>query len=197
VPRRERPETLDGIAAAFARACDQAGVRYVFVGGFAVLAWGQPRTTSDIDVLVQYGEADIPRVVEALEAQGLEVEAHDLRAARKDGSHVTVFTADPILTVDIKPALEDHEVDQISAGTDVVLERGPVRVAPAADTVAYKLVFGSPQDLQDARSIVARQGDRLDLERLWTLAERHGVLDEARELVRSVQAALDEEASGS
>ncbi len=177
---------LDEVASAFAGACRTEAVEYVFVGGFAVLAWGQPRTTSDIDALVDYQERNIPGLVEALEDAGLEVSGYDLRAALKDGSHVTVSTGDPILTVDIKPALEPRELDQIERASEVPLGQEPVRVATAADTVAFKVLFGSEQDLQDARSIVARQGERLDRERLWRTAREQGVLAEARELVASV-----------
>jgi hypothetical protein len=39
----------------------------------------------------------------------------------------------------------------------------------------FKLKFGSPQDIQDARSILVRQAGRLDMARLRALAETIGV----------------------
>lgn len=188
--------SLDSVAASFARACREAGIDYVFVGGFAVIAWGQPRTTSDLDVLVRLDEDKIPAFVTALEDQSLETSVRDLRSGIATGSHVSVFTPDPVLTVDIKPALEAYEVDQIQAARTIELEGEAVRVARPEDTVVFKLVFGSEQDIQDARSIVARQIGHLDRERLWSVAEREDVLPGTRELVEDVEAALEAESSG-
>jgi hypothetical protein len=44
---------LEDLALAFDRACRTAGVEYAYVGGIAVIAWGQPRTTMDVDALVR------------------------------------------------------------------------------------------------------------------------------------------------
>jgi len=193
VPAPDGTVPLDNVAARFARACRRAEVDHLFVGGFAVVAWGQPRTTSDIDTLLRYGEEDVERLVGALADEDLETSTRDLRAALTDGSHVSVFTGDPILTVDIKPALDASEVEQIQDGVEVQLDEGPVSVAPPADTVVFKVLFGSEQDLQDARSILARQGDRLDRERLGALASRHGVGDEVDQILAEVEAALEED----
>lgn len=108
-----------------------------------------------------------------------------------EGAHVSVSTPDAVLTVDIAPATEPHEIEEIREGIEIQLDDGPVRVAPAADQVVFKALFGTPQDLQDARSILARQGDDLDHERLWALAERHGVVDQVEGSVDEVDAVLD------
>lgn len=43
---------IEALALAFDRACRRAGVEYAFIGGVAVMAWGQPRATMDVDALV-------------------------------------------------------------------------------------------------------------------------------------------------
>ena len=42
-------------------------VRYVLIGGFAVIAHGGARTTKDIDLLIDAGPANVARVREALQ----------------------------------------------------------------------------------------------------------------------------------
>lgn len=183
---------LDEVARRFSRACRSADVPYVLVGGFAVVAWGQPRTTSGLDALVRYEKDDVERWTEALAAEGLETSVRDLRLGLEQRSHVSIFTEDPVLTVDVRPALDARETDEIRDAVEIDLGGEPVRIARAEDTVVFKLVFGSEQDRQDARSILARQGDRLDEDRLTRLADREGVLGSLRSLQEEVDEAIEE-----
>jgi hypothetical protein len=48
------------------RALNEAGARYVLIGGFAVIAHGATRFTKDIDLLVEDGPENIARVKRGL-----------------------------------------------------------------------------------------------------------------------------------
>jgi len=177
------------VAAAFHRACERADVGYVFVGGMAVNAWGQPRTTSDLDALAIIVPAVVDRFVEALARERLTAHASDFQASFKDAAHVTVHCPTPDLHVDIKFARTSSERAQVRHGVSITISTGPIRVARPEETIAFKLHYGSPQDLQDARSILVRQEGRLDEARLAELAFELGVdqvLDQMRAEIRSV-----------
>jgi hypothetical protein len=60
---------------------------YVIVGGFAVLFYGNPRTTMDIDYVMQLGDEDIPVLIKFLQENGFFADEHDMRAALKESSH--------------------------------------------------------------------------------------------------------------
>lgn len=167
--------SVEELAVAFHRACEAVDVPYAYVGGIAVLAWGQPRSTADIDTLLDVDAEDASDLAEALEGEDLTLDPRDLRDAFDDDSHVTVLDARSPFHVDVKLALTTEEKREVRDAVEVPLDAGPVRIAPAEDTVAYKLHFGTPQDLQDARSILVRQAGRLDLDRLRDVAERLGV----------------------
>lgn len=167
-------------ALAFDRACRVAAVRYALVGGFAVMAWGQPRATTDVDALTRLDGVGLNDFVGALAAEGLRVAREDLEDAVDEGGHVTVFDAQSSYHVDLKPARTDAEKDQVETATEVAFETGRLRVASAEHTVAYKLLYGSERDLQDARSILAKLGRDLDRAKLARIAAR---LDVATQLV--------------
>lgn len=173
------------IAVAFDRACRKAGVAYAFMGGVAVMAWGQPRATTDVDALVELPLFAVDRCAAALAEEGLGVDPADFRDAFKDGSRVTVHEPGSVFHVDVKLARTREERREIADAQDVPFGAGSLRVTSAEDTVAYKLVFGSEQDLKDARSIVVRQEGRLDLARLRALARGLGVEDALDDLLAS------------
>jgi hypothetical protein len=166
---------LRDAALAFDRACRSAGVSYAFVGGIAVMAWGQPRATSDVDALV-----DLPE-------EGLQLDPRDVQDARADRSHVTVFHEASGFHVDMKLVETPAEREEIARGVSVKLVDGAVVVPPPEETVAYKLLFNSEQDLKDARSILVRQEGHLDVARLRELARGLGVADALEALLHETQ----------
>lgn len=163
------------VAAAFDRAARRVGARYALIGGLAVSAWGQPRATQDVDCLLDLPAGAEAAFRQALASEGLDVATEDIAAASADQSHLTIFDKDSAYHVDCKLARSIDELAQVRDAKDVALAQGLLRVARAEDTIAFKVLFGSPQDLQDVRSILVRQRGRLDLPRLWALAARLGV----------------------
>src|SRR5581483_5417317 len=142
---------VERTALAFDRACTKSGVAYAYVGGVAVLAWGQPRATSDVDALV-VPPATFGAFVEALGREGLVVDPRDLEDARRDGSHVSVFDDATGFHVDCKMVKSDLERGEVARARIVPFDGGKLVVIAPEETIAFKLKFGSPQDVQDARS---------------------------------------------
>lgn len=162
-------------ALAFDRACQKASVRYALVGGFAVMAWGQPRATTDVDALARLDGVRLESFANALENEGLRVAVEDLKDVMGRGGHATIFDTRSAYHVDLKPARSSDERDQVEAAQTVPFEGGQLRVASAEHTIAYKLLYGSERDVQDARSILARLGPDLDKALLRVLAEKLGI----------------------
>lgn len=178
---------LEEVALAFDRTCRAAGIAYAFVGGIAVLAWGQPRATMDVDALIRFETDQAEAFTEAAARQGLQVSKADLLDAAAEGTHVTAFDTQSAFHVDVKIAASDEERAEIEDAVDVEFEGGRLRIVRAEETVAFKLKFGSEQDLADARSILARREGKLDVKRLEALAQRLGVQDRLRRIRRDVE----------
>src|SRR5688572_6246859 len=95
------------------RSLRAARVPHVFVGALAVAAFGVPRTTTDVDVIVDYREEDAPRLAESFRRQAFQVSAEDLRDARAEGAHCTVHDTRSAFRVDIAPAARPRAKDAI------------------------------------------------------------------------------------
>ena len=52
------------------RLFEEEGVEYLIIGGYAVIAYGHPRFTNDLDLLIQASQANGERAVRALERFG-------------------------------------------------------------------------------------------------------------------------------
>lgn len=174
---------------------DAVGTPYVIVGGFAVSVWGNPRTTEDVDAIVQYTRDDIASLVEALAARSLQVDSDDLRDSLEDGSHATVFAGATGYRVDVIPSTRPDRQRQIEEARPVELLGRKVPVSSAEATIAYKLRFGSAQDVRDAEAIYARRREQLDVPHLGRLCATLDVTVRLESLIRRVDAALDRDAN--
>ncbi|HUR70063.1 MAG TPA: hypothetical protein VM370_12530 [Candidatus Thermoplasmatota archaeon] len=181
---------LEETALAFDRAARAAMVPYALVGGFAVSAWGQPRSTSDVDALVVLPDAKVESFAAAIRHEGLTVSMADLRDVLRQGGHVTIFDPESSFHVDAKLCRTASEREQVEQAAEVPFHGAKLRFARAEDTVAYKLLYGTPQDVNDAATILARQAGKLDEGRLMSIALKLGVAPALRELEAKVQRGL-------
>lgn len=156
----------------FARLVD-AGVRFVVVGGVAVVLQGVARLTADIDLVLDLDPDNARRAIEALQAHGLQplapVNALDFADPAKrqewiDTKHLDVFSmrdpANPLVTVDLfaRPPLP---FEDLWAHADVFhVQDRDLRVASIADLIAMKRAAGRPQDHIDAEKLERLQQER-------------------------------------
>ncbi len=160
-----------------------ARVGHVFVGGLAVAAFGVPRTTTDVDVIVGYREQDAPRLAESFRHRSFQVSAEDLRDARAEGAHCTIHDTLSAFRVDLAPATRPRAKDAIRHSVRVRWRGSTLPIADPEHTIV-KLAYGSDQDIEDALGILVRQRGRLKVRRMREFGGRQGVLKALRELER-------------
>ena len=52
-------------------ALEAAGIEYMIGGSLALAAWGEARSTQDVDVVVSLGSVDMPVLSQELERRGM------------------------------------------------------------------------------------------------------------------------------
>src|SRR2546425_7416681 len=65
-------------------------VNHVFVGGVTVLAFGMPRTTTDVDVIAAIDARRIPKIVAGFPRSGVFASPQDLDDAPVEGGPLTI-----------------------------------------------------------------------------------------------------------
>jgi hypothetical protein len=131
------------------------GVKYLIVGGYAVIFHAQPRTTKDIDLLIQADPRNAHAIYEALTEFGLplgEIRPEDFA----DRGSFYRFGHEP-RCVDILPDIPGVDFDAAwDRRVEGVIDRETGLKASfisAEDLIATKLAAGRPQDLADADAI--------------------------------------------
>lgn len=148
---------------------------YALTGSVASSIYGEPRATNDLDVVVQIGTADAPRLAAAFPPDRFYVPPEEVilsEISRAHGAHLNIIALDSMTKADLYPLAEKQ---QAWFARRRPLELGGRRVWVAAPEVVilHKLIFhregGGEKHLRDVRAMMAAPAG--DLDRDWLAAE--------------------------
>jgi hypothetical protein len=148
-------------AAEIESVCAELDLRHCFIGGLAVLRWGEPRLTRDVDltVLALFGEEET--VVDALlgrfpsrvdDARDFALRHRTLLLRASNGIPLDVALG----------ALPFEERSTERASPWPITDEVNLRVCSAEDLVVHKVFAGRDRDWLDVEGIAVRQGRALD-----------------------------------
>ena len=167
-------------------------VVYVVVGGLAVLFYGIPRTTMDIDIIIKMNMGEIKRFVEFLKENDFFADEEDIKAAFEEKSHATIEDKSTMVRLDIKGIYSENDRITLERRGKVSFADFVFYVASPEDLIANKLLFGSEQDVKDAEGIYARQFENMDMAYLEERCERLEVYEEFLTMKKGVERRMKE-----
>jgi hypothetical protein len=131
------------------------GVRYLIVGGYAVIFHAQPRFTRDIDLFIKADPENAKSAYSALAAFGAPLQ--DIRVEElSDPKNFFRFGREPH-AIDILPSIDGVEFDVAwERRVEGIIDPQNGLTAyfiSAADLVVAKIAAGRPQDLADAQAL--------------------------------------------
>lgn len=151
------------------------GWGFCFIGGLAVLRWGEPRFTRDVDVtlLCPFGSED--EVSAPLLDSGYLGRIPDVREFARRNRVLLLQSRDGV-PIDIALAAIPFEERMVERSSLFEFEAGcALRTCSAEDLIVLKLFAFRPRDVLDAETIVIRRRPALDwqymAENLQPLAE--------------------------
>ena len=169
------------------RRLNGAEVVYYLTGSMASNYWGIPRTTHDLDFVIQLPPSAAGKIVAAFSPAFFLDEA-SVRGAYQPPHQFNAIDTRSALKVDFwlpKPAPFDQQM--LRRRVRVSLFGESAWIATAEDCILHKLVWNritpSERQLGDAAGIVAVQSDQLDLGYLRQWAQELGVLTELNQLL--------------
>jgi len=160
-----------------AKSLKNAGIPYMVIGGQAVLLYGEPRLTKDIDVTLG---ADLTRLQDVLSA------VRDMKLTPlvdpETFTHETMVLpcSDPETGIRVDMILSFSPFEQLAISRARIVHIGEtdVRFASLEDLLVHKLIAGRARDLEDARVVLLKNPNAdFDYIRRW-LAEFSALTNE-------------------
>jgi hypothetical protein len=152
--------------------------RFCIIGGIALLRWGEPRFTRDVDATLLSGFGREGEFIAPLLEAGYRGRVNDT-AGFAQRNRVLLLTAPSGTPVDIALGGLPFEEEMVERSSLFEFTRGcRLRTCSGEDLVILKLFAFRPRDVLDVETVVVRQRGALD----WAHIERHlGALAEVKE----------------
>jgi len=134
-------------------------------GAQAVLAYGNPRLTTDIDLTVEISLSDVQRLIEGLRREGFESRTENLATVVERSRVLPMVHQQSGFPVDLVIAGPGLEAEFLDGARSVDLGGVEVPVIAPEDLLVTKILAGRPKDLTDVEGILRGRRADLDLER--------------------------------
>ncbi len=178
-------------------ALESAGVEYLIGGAIAEWAWGEPRATQDLDVVINLPVKAVGRFSKELEKRDMLVPADIiLDAMMEDRADIPLNAIHMYsgLKADLYLMRDGDTLRQSAFQRRVAVDYGPpigvVYVHSPEDLILYKLIYlglsGQPKHVRDIAAILRAKKDQLDFEYLNGWVARLGLVSVWREMLNSI-----------
>jgi hypothetical protein len=131
---------------------EKHNVRYLIVGGYAVMKYSEPRFTKDLDIFIATDQNNAKGVFSALKEFGAPLENLSIGDFAQKGYFYQMGR--PPLRVDIMMSIPGIEFDEAWKNREVV------------QIDDFKILFISRSDLIQAKAVSGRPQDNIDIEKL-------------------------------
>ncbi|MFH1242060.1 MAG: nucleotidyl transferase AbiEii/AbiGii toxin family protein [Pseudomonadota bacterium] len=146
---------------------DRRGIPYMVIGGQAVLLYGEPRLTRDIDITLGITTERLDQILEMIDAIQLKplVEPHDFTLQTMV---LPCRNHENDIRVDFIFSFSPYEHQAMKRVRPVEIAGAAVKFASAEDLVIHKVFAGRPRDMEDVRGVLIKNPE-MDLSyiRYW------------------------------
>ena len=135
---------------------EHRGIPYMLIGGQAVLLYGEPRLTPDVDVTLGIGPDRLNDVLSIVEELGWKVLVNDPRAFVDQTMVLPCGDPGTDVRIDFIFSTSPYEQQAMARVRLVAIGETQVRFASVEDLIIHKMIAGRPRDLEDVRNVLIR-----------------------------------------
>ena len=166
-----------------AQLLDQQEIPYMIIGGQAVLLYGRPRLTRDIDIALGVDIDKFTSIEDVCKKIKLRILVENPQDFAKDTKVLPTEEPESKVRVDFIFSFTPYEAQAINNAKQVLIDDYPAKFASCEDVIIHKMVAGRAIDEEDVKSILAKNRDTINfvyigkwLSEFSKIAEHEGTL---------------------
>ena len=187
--------TPEELLAKIAEILGELEIPYAITGGFGVSVWGNPRSTNDIDVIVEMAEKNVKPLVNKITALNKNIYADEdmVRDALSHKSEFNFIDPDMGFKIDFF-VLSDNAYNKLKIKRAILREVFGITKAyfvSPEDLILSKLLWSkenySQKQLEDVKTVLRNRKIKLDMKYLKNWATKHGTIDTLENLIKETK----------
>lgn len=155
---------FEKLLAKIAQNLDRDKIPYMVIGGQAVLLYGTPRLTRDIDITLGIDTDGFALIKEACRRLKLKILPKDPEEFAKNTKVLPAEETALKIRVDFIFSFTAYERQAIKRAKKVSLNGYPVKFASCEDVIIHKLFAGRAIDEEDVKNILVKHKDSVNAE---------------------------------
>lgn len=174
-----------------AESLDEERIPYMIIGGQAVLIYGRPRLTRDIDITLGIDADDFALVEKTCKKLKLKMLPENPKNFAKETNVLPAEEPTSGIRIDFIFSFSPYETQAIKRAKEIIIDNYPVKFASCEDVIIHKMVAARAIDAEDVKSILIKNKDSIDLEYItgWLsefskISEHKGILESFNRLLK-------------
>lgn len=168
---------------------EKAGIPYMLTGGIAVSFWGAPRTTFDIDMVLEIHKEDVEKIVGVFKKE-FYISKEAVSGAIRHQTTFNIIHYKTGLKIDFLLRKNNpHRVLEFKRRLKKRIFGKDIFIVSPEDLILVKLQWfrdsQSTRHLEDIKSIFRISGDTLDFKYLKKWADRQSTLEILNEVINN------------
>ena len=135
---------------------DREDIPYMIIGGQAVLFYGEPRFTKDIDITLGADLSALDKVRNLVFELDLKILVDDIEDFVNKTMVLPSMDTSSGIRIDFIFSYSPYERQAIKRAVGAVFDDVTVRIASIEDVFIHKIIAGRPRDIEDIRTVLLK-----------------------------------------
>jgi len=180
---------FDKILVALGTVLQTHEIPYMIIGGQAVLLYGEPRLTRDIDITLGVDIGHLDKLLGVASKLSLQPLPQDIPEFVRQTMVLPCLHEETGIRVDFIFSYTLYETQAITRANKVLINDTQVCFASVEDLIIHKIFAGRPRDLEDVRSVLVRNPD-VDKDYITTWLEQFDASSQEYNFLKTFHAIL-------
>jgi hypothetical protein len=147
---------FEELLARIASALSRGNLPYMIIGGQAVLLYGEPRLTKDIDITLGVNIDRLDELLVIVKELSLTPLPEDVPSFVQETMVLPVLEKSTGIRVDFIFSFTPYEAQAIGRAKKIILAEQEVCFASLDDLILHKMFAGRPRDVEDVRTLILK-----------------------------------------
>jgi len=131
-------------------------IPYMIIGGQAVLLYGEPRLTKDIDITLGFGIEDIGKIKDVIRILDLTPLVESIDNFVKQTFVLPTQDKNTGIRIDFIFSYSTYEKKAIEKAKSIKIGDEYIRFISIEDLIIHKIIAGRPRDIEDIQNILLK-----------------------------------------
>ena len=161
-------------------------IPYMIIGGQAVLLYGEPRLTRDIDITLGVNVDHLDELLAVVQELTLKPLPKDLKSFVRQTMVLPALDETTGIRVDFIFSFTPYETEAIKRAKKIKIMDREVNFASPEDLIIHKIFAGRPRDIEDVRTVLLKNPD-IDVQYIRKWLKEFDLFSEKKEFLKTFE----------